>query len=62
MMLFAAKAAEAMIRRLRRVRIHSGCRVTEMRKASVMIKKEDYIGALAMLETEISRNPDNADA
>ena len=34
----------------------------EMRKASVMIKKEDYIGALAMLETEISRNPDNADA
>ena len=34
----------------------------EMRKASVMIKKEDYAGALAMLETEISRNPDNADA
>ena len=34
----------------------------EMRKASVMIKKEDYTGALAMLETEISRNPDNADA
>ena len=34
----------------------------EMRKATVMIKKEDYTGALAMLETEISRNPDNADA
>ena len=34
----------------------------EMRKATVMIKKEDYTGALAMLETEISRNTDNADA
>ena len=34
----------------------------EMRKAFVMIKKEDYTGALAMLETEIAKNPDNADA
>ena len=31
----------------------------EMRKATVMIKKEDYTAG-ALLETEICRNPDNA--
>lgn len=34
----------------------------EMRKAVVMIKKEDYSGALSFLEGEIAKNPDNADA
>ena len=34
----------------------------EMREATVMIRKEDYIGALTFLETEIAKNPDNADA
>ncbi len=34
----------------------------EMRKATVMIKNEDYAGALTFLEAEIAKNPDNADA
>ena len=34
----------------------------EMRKATVMIKNEDYAGALSFLEAEIAKNPDNADA
>ena len=34
----------------------------EMRKATVMINKEDYTGALTFLEAEIAKNPDNADA
>ena len=34
----------------------------EMRKATVMIKNEDYTGALSFLEAEIAKNPDNADA
>lgn len=34
----------------------------EMRKAQTMINKEDYAGALAVLETETTKNPDNADA
>ena len=34
----------------------------EMRKATVMINKEDYTGALSFLEAEIAKNPDNADA
>ena len=34
----------------------------EMRKATVMIKKEDYTGALTFLEAEIAKNPNNADA
>lgn len=33
-----------------------------MRKATVLIKKEDFTGALALLETEIAADPDNADA
>ena len=34
----------------------------EMRKATVMIRNEDYAGALTFLEAEIVKNPDNADA
>ena len=34
----------------------------EMRKAVVMIKQEDYSGALSFLESEIAKNPDSADA
>ena len=34
----------------------------EMREATVMIKNEDYAGALTFLEAEIAKNPDNADA
>ena len=34
----------------------------EMRKATVMVKNEDYAGALSFLEAEIAKNPDNADA
>ena len=34
----------------------------EMRKATVMIRNEDYTGALKLLKAEIARNPDNADA
>ena len=34
----------------------------EMRNATVMIKNEDYAGALTFLEAEIAQNPDNADA
>ena len=34
----------------------------EMRKATVMIRNEDYTGALTLLKAEIARNPDNADA
>ena len=33
-----------------------------MRKATLLIKKEDFSGALALLETEIMADPDNADA
>ena len=33
-----------------------------MRKATVLIRKEDFTGALALLETEIAADPDNADA
>ena len=33
-----------------------------MRKATLLIKKEDFTGALALLETEIAADPDNADA
>ena len=33
-----------------------------MRKATVLIKKEDFNGALALLETETAADPDNADA
>ena len=34
----------------------------EMRKATVMVKNEDYAGALSFLEAEIAKSPDNADA
>jgi len=34
----------------------------EMRKAQTLIDRQDYAGALAFLETEIAKNPDNADA
>jgi tetratricopeptide (TPR) repeat protein len=34
----------------------------EMRKATVLINKEDFTGALTFLEAEIAKNPDNADA
>lgn len=34
----------------------------EMRKAVVMIRKEDYSGALSFLEGELAKNPDSADA
>ena len=34
----------------------------EMRKATVMIRNEDYAGALSFLEAEIAKNSDNADA
>jgi len=34
----------------------------EMRKATVMIRNEDYTGALTLLKAEIATNPDNADA
>ncbi len=34
----------------------------EMRKATVLINKEDFTGALSFLEAEIAKNPDNADA
>ena len=34
----------------------------QMRKAVVMIRKEDYTGALAFLKDEIAKNPDSADA
>ena len=34
----------------------------EMRKATVLIKKEDFTAALSFLEAEIAKNPDNADA
>ena len=33
-----------------------------MRKATVLIKKEDFNAALALLETETAADPDNADA
>ena len=33
-----------------------------MRKATVLIKKEDFNGALALLESETAADPDNADA
>lgn len=34
----------------------------EMRKAIVLIRKEDYSGALSYLEGEVAKNPDSADA
>lgn len=34
----------------------------EMRKAVVLIRQEDYSGALSFLEGEIAKNPDSADA
>jgi len=33
-----------------------------MRKATLLIKREDFTGALALLETETAADPDNADA
>ena len=33
-----------------------------MRKATLLIKREDFTGALALLETETAAAPDNADA
>ena len=34
----------------------------KMRKAVVMIREEDYAGALSFLQDEIAKNPDSADA